>query len=370
MELGEFIRAVAANYDRTEGVGSPTISMLKQADQLLEEHTPGGFIVRGSIGAANAPIVPWLAFLDPDETDSPTFGIYVVYLFRADLETVSLSLNQGCTQLRAKLKDAGTREQLASEARRLRGALPEDKIADLETEISLGSRAANPRFYEVGNIVARTYRVDRLPGEEELKTDLQRFIKLYGDAVTLKRSLLQEAPGTFVLPSALRRTAGSDAPLRGFKPKDSGEYLQHLQGRQLAKSRRHEALVNSYAAWAERVGFEVHSPHPQDLVLVRGTESWVIEAKVVRNENATEAVRGAAGQLLDYRHFLYREAGAKEPDGLVALFTEEIGEGYVEFLRSVPIMSVWRVGGRFEGSDDAVHAGLAIRPLTEAAGQR
>ena len=359
MELGDFIRTIAENYDRRAGVGSPTIAMLKQADHLLEEHTPGGFVARGSIGAANAPIVPWFAFLDPDETDSPTYGIYVVYLFSADLKAVSLSLNQGCTQLRAELKDAKTREQLAIEADRLRRTLSEDEISGLETEISLGSRAANPRFYEVGNIVARTYRVDSLPNEGELTSDLRHFITLYGDAVTAKRSLLQSEPGAFILPSTLRQTTGSDVPLRGFKPKNSAGYLQHLQGRQLAKSRRHETLVNRYATWAEEAGFQVHSPHPQDLVLTQGTRSWLIEAKVIRNGNATEAVRAAVGQLLDYRHFLYREAGVNDPDGLVALFTEEIGAAYIEFLHSLGIAAVWRTGARFSGSRDAVDAGLA-----------
>lgn len=50
----------------------------------------------------------------------------------------------------------------------------------------------------------------------------------------------------------------------------------------------------------------------------------------------------------------------KDPDGLLALFSEPIGDAYVHFLEELGVWSAWAVaGGRWEGSPRAVAAGLA-----------
>ena len=87
---------------------------------------------------------------------------------------------------------------------------------------------------------------------------------------------------------------------------------------------------------------------------VHGQE-WLVEAKVVYNGNASQAVRAAIGQLLEYAKFLYEEV--REPR-MMALFTEPIGPLFVELLESLNIAAVWKDEHRWEASDFATSSGL------------
>ncbi len=140
-------------------------------------------------------------------------------------------------------------------------------------------------------------------------------------------------------------------PLKYFKPKSEEEYLSQIQGRVLVKSRRHERLVREYGEWALERGFRAStSEHPRDLVLRSDDAEWLVEAKVLYQGRAMLAVRDALGQLYDYRHFLYSDDAVLS---LVALFSESIGESYVDFLSSCGILAVWREGGDWHGPRQA-----------------
>jgi hypothetical protein len=80
-----------------------------------------------------------------------------------------------------------------------------------------------------------------------------------------------------------------------------------------------------------------------------------VEAKVVYHGNATEAVRSALGQLLSYRHLLYADEPAPE---LLAVFNEEVGPLYVDFLESQSVGSIWRGQAGWEGSIRASKSGF------------
>jgi hypothetical protein len=150
-------------------------------------------------------------------------------------------------------------------------------------------------------------------------------------------------------------------PLKHFAPKNSSDYIAHLPGRVQVKSRAHEDLVKDYGLWAHSRGFAPFTLHPRDLVLEHPLGEWLIEAKMVYNGNAAEAVRAAVGQLFDYRHFFYVVPKLALPS-LLALFSEPVGFAYVEFMESLSISSVWRSGGSWAGSPRAVAARLAAGP--------
>jgi hypothetical protein len=59
-------------------------------------------------------------------------------------------------------------------------------------------------------------------------------------------------------------------------------------------------------------------------------------------------VREAIGQLFAYRHFCYRELGRPDP-ALVALFSEPIGDAFVELLASLNIEAIWRTEEAWKG---------------------
>jgi hypothetical protein len=145
--------------------------------------------------------------------------------------------------------------------------------------------------------------------------------------------------------------------LRDFKPKSESDYDAYLIGRSLRKTRRHERLVRLYGEWCATRGLEPSTAaHPRDLILRRAGEEWLVEAKVLYQGNATEAVRAALGQLYTYRHFLYPSS---PPTGLVALFSEAVGAGYTDFLSGCGIESVWWEAGLWIGTTNAVAAKLA-----------
>lgn len=150
-------------------------------------------------------------------------------------------------------------------------------------------------------------------------------------------------------------------PLRRFAPKDSADYLAQLAGQQMVKSRAHEDLVNDYAVWIRGQGFKPFTLHPRDLVLEHPLGEWLVEAKVLYDGNAAEAVRAAIGQLYDYRYFFYVTAALQLPS-LLGLFSESIGDAYVSLLDSLSIAAVWRCRDSWAGSSSAVAADLAFNP--------
>ena len=74
------------------------------------------------------------------------------------------------------------------------------------------------------------------------------------------------------------------------------------------------------------------------MTLIEGDDEWLIEAKIVRNGVVLEAVRGAIGQLFEYRFTYYRQKSPR----LLALFSEPIGDYLTDLLESLEIASVSR----------------------------
>lgn len=156
-------------------------------------------------------------------------------------------------------------------------------------------------------------------------------------------------------PKVLPAIAESDL-LSDFKPKDSGDYLSHVRGRVLVKSRSHEQVLRDYGTAIVRHGWAPStSVHPRDLELRRGNEVCLAEIKVVYKGNATHAVREAVGQLMEYRHFHYSEDLRPVP---LAVFSEAVGDGFVAYLQALGIAVVWQHGAAWRGSTKATRLGL------------
>jgi hypothetical protein len=355
MRLRAFLQEIAANYDRHVGVSAPTQVLLRRADKELAQYVPGGILVRGRGGQTEPTLTPFVAFLDPDETAKPTDGVYVVYLFTEDLESVVLSLMQGIGALAREIGHAAARQQLAQDGSTIRKALAADLLRGLDPHIDLRSKGVRQRGYEAGNIAAITYKADDFPPESKMIADLRRMLALYQEAVGAKRTLLQASPGSIASSSVLQTTPGTD-PLRYFKPKDDSNYVAHLLGKKLIKTRRHETLVRQFGELAQKRGFQASTAeHPRDLVLRRQDKEWLAEVKVVYQGNVTEAIRGTLGQLYSYRHFLYQPPASPR---LVGVFSEEIGNAFAGFLEACGISSVWRDEEGWGGSITATADGL------------
>jgi hypothetical protein len=360
MELRDYIAQIASTYDRLEGVSTPTQQLIRSADTQVGDYAPIGFITTGKAGAGVAATIPWFGFLDPDETTTPHEGLCVVYLFRADLESVWLTLIQRVTGLYGSLRPAtAARARLREDGDRIRAQLGAARISTFERAIDLGATGRLPAGYEAGAVVAIEYVTSALPPEPVLRKDLQRMFALYQDAIAAKRTLLVTAPGSIATPGG-SATDGSSAGdvFDHFKPKSSGDYVAHVEGGTFTRTRRHEALIAEYGEWARTQGFSALTEvHPRDLVLRRDSTEWLIEGEVLRRGNAAHAVREAIGQLFEYRRFEYTGQGKEAPE-LVGLFSEPIGNAYVELLDELGVHSVWRDGATWTGSAGAVEAGL------------
>lgn len=325
--------------------------LLRSAGDEFVRWLPPGYQAEGSGGKGNGAISPWIAVFDLDETVTARRGMYVVYLFSADLRTVALSLNQGVTEIGAKLGRPAARVALQKEAAHIRASFRPAAIGDLDATIDLKTRADLPVDYEYGNIVARTYDLADLPHDDTLIMELHRFLRLYARALEARTEGRQRGDASIVTTSPTPTVMKDDGE---FKPKSEADYRQMVVARELIKSRKHEVLVNSYKDFLEDRRFVVRSPHPRDMTADRDGRHWLFEAKTV-GANAEHAARAAFAQLYFYARFLY-EPGLEV--NKAALFNESVGPLYVDFFTELEIAVVWRGGDKWHGSHLAQEAGL------------
>jgi hypothetical protein len=124
MKLRDYLAMVGATFDTREPMSAPAQLLLRAADEHLDEHIPSGVNIKGSGGQGIPTATPWVVFFDPDETTTAQEGFYLVYLFAAGLETVSLSLNQGVTRLRDELGHGDAVRELRRRAELQRQRVP------------------------------------------------------------------------------------------------------------------------------------------------------------------------------------------------------------------------------------------------------
>jgi len=339
-------------------------SKSQRSQQLLEQirkeappELPVGYEVLVSGRGISLPIVPWIALLDPDVTETAQDGLYLVYLFSPNDKVVYLSMNQGATQhlnaahgagLTGSAAEQSALNTIAKETELIRRAIGTSLLANTLEDIELPSGHFLPDAYQNGNIAALRYSLGALPDNAQLVRDLEKFTLLYKSCVQMKDSLTANG---FISTSARskkhRKPELALSPL--FKPKDSTEYLIHISESTQRRTRLHEKLVELFG---EAVRTPNRTPatnvHPRDLVIYENDLEWLIEAKTV-GPNAELAVRQAIGQLFSYRHFYYRTQGKSDPY-LLALFNAPIGGAFEQLLESLNIEFVYRSGSQWFGS--------------------
>lgn len=354
MTLRTFLETIGTNYRRTDGTSSESAQLIRAAPKKIGHLVTAGYTTKGSAGSGAGARCPWVAIFDPDETNTATRGMYVVYLFAADMKTVALSLNQGVTELTKIHGAPKARGLLRSEADAIFAELPTEKTKGLDSSIDLKSTAELPKAYEAGNIAARVYDTNSLPPEHALQADLTLFVQLYQNARVIRRYLSITQHNKIHTREAPQRSP--HAPLAHFAPKDDRDYEHTIKSQRITKSRKHETLIRQYGETLIRKGLTVATNvHPRDMTLYTNDDHWLLEAKIVRQGNASEAVREAIGQLIEYSHFLYPE---DDKPRKVALFNETIGDAFVEMLEINGIAAVWGSPKGWIGSPSAINAKL------------
>lgn len=375
MDIRELLLQIAESYDQSAGTGKevPGQQLLRKVSGM-DIPLPSGLRVDGNGGKGTAARSPWIGVFDPEVSDDSREGLYLAYIYASDLESVSLTLQQGIEKLAGVGKGSRhlgrgeeLRKKVGDRAQRIRNLIPAGLAAEWDSRIDLKARPQDwrPRAYEAGSVVARQYHIEAMPEEEVLRGDLWRAKEILRYAAGIESELWRhqrnEKLHVNYQEKSGHRSEKEPKGLEGFKPKDSGTYVAEIKRRVQYRDRRHEALVNSFALYVERRGFTpvTIGMHPRDLVLRKSGEEWLVEAKAVKDGNPTKAVREAVGQLFEYRYFLHAKDDSKP--GLIGLFTESVGV-YAEYLESQGIASVWKSDdGGWGGSSLAFKWGLIDR---------
>jgi MrcB-like, N-terminal domain len=116
---------------------------LRQAGTALEERLARILPqarVKASVGQGNWARVPWIAVLDPRETNSTQHGTYPVILIPEDLSGVYLTLAQGVTELKQRLGRRAAYDELRRRADVLRASLTQlvEHGFELNGDVQLG----------------------------------------------------------------------------------------------------------------------------------------------------------------------------------------------------------------------------------------
>ena len=145
--------------------------------------TPDKFVVTGSPGQGNWASVPWIGIFSKSITTSATKGVYIVYLFTSDCESVYITLNQGCTELRQTLGKAKAVEEMRKVAEQIVATI-DSRGFSTSDHIDLKDNRDLPYLYERGTIFYKEYKKGQLPSNDVLVSDLRKMVDIYNEYVT------------------------------------------------------------------------------------------------------------------------------------------------------------------------------------------
>lgn len=343
--LRNHLQTISAGWATSTKMADAAPKLLRESRSVLGGIAPAGILVKGSPGAGNLAQVPWIAFLDPDVTESAQAGIYVVYLWSADAQQLYLCLSQGVTDVAKRHKNE-VLPRLKAEAMKVRALIPAEAQGMLN-EISLGSKDRLPVQYEAATIAAIRYETKLLPEEAQLRIDLTRFMNLYGVAVSRKRLRLTEDPESWetglpeldVVERVSEQKIKWNLDFSNDKAKPGGDIFFPVAAGVRRVTRRHVSVLENLRAFLKANGWTTSSPHPFDLEARKPAGiGLLIEVKVIRDEDSAAAVREAIGQLFDYQYAYKNFIGGYT---LVAAFSEKPDDYYLALLSSLNIAAWW-----------------------------
>jgi hypothetical protein len=365
MSLRELLSAPAAlGYDHKGDSQQPAQKELVNSRKELEKFVPVGYRIKKSGMAVNLPVIPWISILNPELTTTTQAGLYIVYLYSADMKKLFLSMNQGYTRheevaelsgFKGKAKLERACETLRTEASDLLAGLEMRELVPARNvaTIALSAEGSLPKGYEAGHIVGFEYSFSHFPSEEVLQNDLDSMFTIYDATREINdeiRSLGQKEHITVSQdPKGVRRkTTKTDIKTGFFEPRTSSEYVAHFTKMTYQVSPLHEALITEFAKYAELKSWEPKNKKigARDLVLVSKSGIEVlVEAKTV-GQSQELVVRQAIGQLFSYRYVYYE--GKDIP--LIALFNRPIAELWQGLLTSLKIDFIYSHENKWEGT--------------------
>ncbi len=149
------------------------------------------YYIKASYGIVNAATIPWIIISNPSVTTSAQHGIYIVFLFSEDMQSVYLCIAQGVTD---KIKEKGRRQALAyllQENQKMRDFIRtidahviNTDEQSIHTQVQLGT-STKAEEYEHSVIIYKKYLKNAVTSDSfalsnsQLITDLQRYLHIY-----------------------------------------------------------------------------------------------------------------------------------------------------------------------------------------------
>ncbi len=160
------------------------------------------FRITASSGQGNWASIPWIGIFDIDITNTATKGYDVVYLFRADMSGVYLSLNQGWTYFKEKygLKEGKLNIQKVSNSWKkiLTSTLSEFSFEPIDLKCK-EKRTDLPFGYELGHICGKYYDVNAIPDNQVILEDLRNMMSIYRELKGKMRGCSTEKTNNYIL---------------------------------------------------------------------------------------------------------------------------------------------------------------------------
>lgn len=171
-----------------------------------------------SVGQGNWAEIPWFGVFNPEVSVSATRGIYVVYLFSADMETVYLCQGQGVTAVKQDFGKSQYQE-LYRRSALIRDRVPEHKKSFGANTIKLNGKTTLAREYEPAVAYSKSYKINKLPDNSILEYELLEAIKLY--------DLLIARGGTDNLETAIDLIIGTQKNEKNQNIVETKRYIRH-----------------------------------------------------------------------------------------------------------------------------------------------
>ena len=136
-------------------------------------------MITGSVGQGNWATVPWVCIFDRRITTTATKGVYIVYLLEKDGNSLYLTFNQGCTEIRKAHSKRETISIMREKAAEIISKIDARGFC-VDEEINLGSGLTElGEFYQKGTIFYKEYKKNAIPNEDELQSDLAKMMDIY-----------------------------------------------------------------------------------------------------------------------------------------------------------------------------------------------
>ncbi|MBP2211105.1 hypothetical protein JOJ87_001449 [Rhodococcus ruber] len=263
---------------RRELISGVIVPELRDFVQSHPALAPLGWSVQGKNSSGSNSGVPWVRVYSPEKSPSATDGTYIVFLFGQGGRSAYLVLMGGTSQW-SEARQKFLRRPPAEVAAKVdwaRTALAAEETDDLLTSISLDSDFDTPRGYERGAMYAIEYPKGAIPGDDELKNDVVRMVRL------LQRLYEVEPPTG----SADDIPEVSDAVLSATqaagntrKTKARGQGFALTQDQKIAVEERAVAVATEYFENLYYAVENVGATESFDLVATKGDERLTVEVK-------------------------------------------------------------------------------------------